>query len=71
MAQVEAKDFHPMHGHVDDGVVVIFSDWSKATVRPDMGGWSLVADDGTYLCRNEGAYGLTHAVVQADLQRTA
>lgn len=46
---VLASEFHPMRGHVDDGVRVKFGDGYTVTVRNTMRGWTLVSDAGREL----------------------
>jgi hypothetical protein len=39
---IDAEAFHPMRGHVADGVVVRFPDKSTMTLTNTMRGWTLV-----------------------------
>lgn len=49
MAMHDASTFHPMRGHVDDGVIVRFDDGSKATIKASMRGWRLLDGSGADL----------------------
>lgn len=43
---VEAKNFHPMRGHVEDGTEIIFPDRMSIWIRPVTRGWILADSEG-------------------------
>jgi hypothetical protein len=43
---VDSRHFHPLRGHVADGVVVRMSDNTRYTIRAVMAGWCLEDADG-------------------------
>ena len=43
---IQAAAFHPMRGHVEDGVKVAFPNGTVLTVRATMRGWTLVNEHG-------------------------
>lgn len=45
-ALIKACAFHPMRGHVADGVKVGFQDGSVLTVTSTMRGWTLIDESG-------------------------
>lgn len=45
-ALIKACTFHPMRGHVADGVKVGFQDGSVLTVTSTMRGWTLMDESG-------------------------
>jgi hypothetical protein len=45
-ALIKADSFHPMRGHVADGVKVGFQDGSVLTVTSSMRGWTLIDESG-------------------------
>ena len=55
--------FHPMRGHVDDGVTVKMNDGSTLTIRPASRGWKVVDSDGSVLLDNAFASELTQFIV--------
>lgn len=46
LQSIRAAAFHPMRGHVADGVKVAFPNGTVLTVRATMRGWTLVDDHG-------------------------
>lgn len=64
---VLASGFHPLRGHVADGIRVKFQSGEELTVRSSMRGWKLVNDStGSELGPFEGAIDLTVAIVRYD-----
>ena len=61
--RVQARLFHPMLGHVQDGTVVDFPDGSTATVYATMRGWRL-QNGGLAICEAESAHELTSKILQ-------
>lgn len=43
---VDSRHFHPLRGHVADGVVVRMTDNTRYTIRAVMAGWCLEDADG-------------------------
>lgn len=41
------ENFHPMRGHVDDGVKVKMNNGDICSVRASMRGWELIRPDGS------------------------
>lgn len=63
--KVKASEFHPMRGHVDQGIEVVYQDKPPAFVKSDMRGWSLVDGEGHRLAGpGLSAYELTDAVTK-------
>lgn len=66
-ALVEASQFHPMRGHVAEGVRVKFASGEELNVRAAMRGWKLESDDGKVsLGPFDGAMSLSAAIVLRD-----
>lgn len=47
MSTTTQNEFHPMRGHVDDGVNVRMNNGDICTVRASMRGWELIRTDGS------------------------
>ena len=64
---VNASEFHPMRGHVEDSTRVRFQSGEELTVRSAMRGWMLVdAERAISMGPFDGAQELTRAIVQHD-----
>lgn len=61
--RVQARLFHPMLGHVQNGTVVDFPNGSTATVYATMRGWCLQSG-GLAICEAESAHELTSKILQ-------
>lgn len=66
--QVEAKNFHPMRGHVEDGMQVVFKDGSILTVRcSGVVGWALFNKLGDRVTETTNdAFTLTRQIVELE-----
>ncbi len=54
--------FHPMFGHVDDGVVVKMNDGSTLTIRAATRGWKVINSHGQTLLDNAYANEVTRFI---------
>jgi hypothetical protein len=69
---VEATSFHPMRGHVEDGVRVKLRDGRLLRVTSTMRGWTLidVATGKRVMNQDGGAHDVAVAVVEIDREAT-
>ena len=66
----DAKDFHPMLGHVEDGAIVRFDDGSKAIIKASMNGWRLVNEvSADLIVPVSGAYAVLDEIVRLNGDR--
>lgn len=64
---VEAKNFHPMRGHVDVDTEVRFSNGAVLLVRPSGIGWALFNSAGDRVTDpGNDAWTLTRCIVELD-----
>lgn len=64
---IKAEAFHPMRGHVADGVKVAFPNGSILTVKATMRGWTLMGGDGLqHAGPTHDANELTACIVKID-----
>ena len=65
--RVEAKNFHPMRGHVDVGTEVAFPSGAVLFVQPSGNGWALFNAFGDLVSApNNDAYELTRIIVEKE-----
>lgn len=65
--RVEAKNFHPMRGHVDSGTEVIFPSGAVLFVHPSGVGWALFNAFGDRVTEPGcDAYELTRLIVEME-----
>lgn len=64
---IDAKQFHPMRGHMEDGAIVRFDSGRRLTLNQTMRGWTLSDDQGARVFGPAGsAHEVTAAIVKMD-----